>query len=776
MPLLWLSLAFLAGIAAASFLQMERWFWLASAGIALLAFLVRLILKRKFPSASPGRSPFSSPALPSIPIPYPLLFLVFLLGAYRFQISQPAAGQNYISEYAGGEEKQVIEGRVLLPPVHHDRTTSLVVNVEKLRNPGGETITEVRGSVRVSLPAGSGWRYGDVLRLEGVLELPEDGEDFSYREYLAGQGIYAVLVYPRASLIEGGRGNPVLAWIYDLRENAVRTLYRLYPDPEASLLAGILLGVEAGIPENVMDAFRKTGTSHVIVISGFNVSIIAGLFFSGANRLLGRWRGFAAAVLGIAFYTILVGAGAPVLRAAIMGSLTLGARQVGRRQDPYLALFFTAALMALFDPDILASLSFQLSFLATFGMVVFAGPWTEALKNFLEKHLSHELTVRLTQPVSEYFLVTLAAQAFTLPLILYHFGQLSSVSFIVNPIILPAQPPVMVLGGLSAILGMLVFPLGKALSWLAWLFPAYTIRMVEIFARFTWANIAVGQAWIGWLWIYYGAICLWLLKPEILKRLLSRLSPAVPALVLGGLAVYVWGVAYAAPDGRLQISVLNVTAGAEDSQAVLVETPAGRRLLIGGGASSRSLSDALGRRLRFRRNLDWLVIPSVKQDRIRALPAFLERYPPGEVLWAAPACETRACRDLRETLDGIDAAIHYPAPGQKLDLGSGAFLQVTEMDKNGAGLLVEWNRFRMFLPASVSESSSVKWATVVLLPNGSNPGAEWIGEVNPWAVIVSGAEEKPGVEGDRPVLTTDQNGWFRLSTDGERLWVEEENR
>ena len=113
----------------------------------------------------------------------------------------------------------------------------------------------------------------------------------------------------------------MLAILYRLKDHALATVYRIFPDPEASLLAGILLGVETGIPQEVQEAFKTTGTSHIIAISGFNIGIIAGLFTLAFSRLLGRRWGAVAAILGIGLYTVLVGPSPSVLRAAIMGYL-----------------------------------------------------------------------------------------------------------------------------------------------------------------------------------------------------------------------------------------------------------------------------------------------------------------------------------------------------------------------------------------------------------------------------------------------------------------------
>jgi competence protein ComEC len=132
--------------------------------------------------------------------------------------------------------------------------------------------------------------------------------------------------------------------------------------------------VEGGIPEPVRQAFNDTGTSHIIAISGFNFAIVAGLFVGFFGWLLGRWRGMLAAFLGIALYAVLAGASAGVVRAAIMGGLGVFAVQIGRRQVGLNSLVFVAALMALANPHVLWDVGFQLSFMATLGLILYADP------------------------------------------------------------------------------------------------------------------------------------------------------------------------------------------------------------------------------------------------------------------------------------------------------------------------------------------------------------------------------------------------------------------
>jgi competence protein ComEC len=355
-----------------------------------------------------------------------------------------------------------------------DTYTNLRLEMGTLQPVQNDQSLPVKGLVLAKVSPGGEWQYGDRLRLTGKLETPPEEEAFSYREYLARQGVYSTITPTEVSLIAAHQGNPAWAALYKLKHYALGTVYRIFPDPEASLMAGILLGVESGIPAEVQAAFQATGTSHVIAISGFNIAILAGLFTLLFSRLLGRWRGAVVAALGIAFYTLLVGAAASVVRTAIMGWISILAAQMGRRQNGLNSLAAVAAIMAVFNPFLLWDVGFQLSFLATLGLILYADPIQGAFDR---------LAGRLSTPVGEYLLLTLAAQILVIPVMAYHFQTLSLTMLIANPLVLPVQPAVMILGGLATLAGMIWQPSGQLLAYLAWPFIAYTIRVVEGLSR-----------------------------------------------------------------------------------------------------------------------------------------------------------------------------------------------------------------------------------------------------------------------------------------------------
>ena len=196
-----------------------------------------------------------------------------------------------------------------------------------------------------------------------------------------------------------------------------------------------------------------------------NITIIAAIFISLFHRLLGLRRGILLAGLGIAFYTILVGADAAVVRASIMGGVTLLARILGRGTHDYRLLFDRADPYDTINPHCPMGFGFQLSFAATLGLnSLFPSP---GRVSSFEQHrggFRKRPAKKLAPPINEFILFTLAAQITTLPLTVYYFQRFPLSSLIANPVILPVQPPLMILGGIATLAGMLWIPIGR--SWL----------------------------------------------------------------------------------------------------------------------------------------------------------------------------------------------------------------------------------------------------------------------------------------------------------------------
>ena len=270
----------------------------------------------------------------------------------------------------------------------------------------------------------------------------------------------------------------------------------------------------------VADAFRTTGTTHIIAISGFNIALIAGALLLLFQRVLGRRRATLPAIAGVILYTVLVGAAPSVVRAAIMGCILILGSHLGRRSDTLVSLVVAAVLMTMHEPIVLWDVGFQLSFLATAGLATMM-PQLQQWMSGWPRWLSDALAT------------TLAAQLAVLPVLLANFGQVSPVSLLANLVVLPAFPPLMVLGGATALLGTLWAPLGVAAGWLAWVPLAWTIRWVEAFAVLPLASLPAGPMPFWAIWGYYGILALRFVRPA-LAGTLPPVRPPTPGPGLPG--------------------------------------------------------------------------------------------------------------------------------------------------------------------------------------------------------------------------------------------------
>jgi len=302
-----------------------------------------------------------------------------------------------------------------------------------------------------------------------------------------------VLNYPTIRVIEEDESlniqTKIVAGLLSFRRRLEDIFSRLLSEPQASLISGIVLGTRRQMPKNFRQNLQKTGTIHVVVASGYNISVIAGLLISVIVRFTKRKFALFLSFFGILAYTLMAGAEPPVVRAAIMGSLAFLAQFLGREKDAWRALFFAGGVMLLANPLILFDLGFQLSFLATAGIL------------FLEPKLNGKI-FRLPGP-GENLRTTLAAQLGVLPILLANFGQISFLSPLVNVLVLPVVPLIMILGAITALFGLVWQPLAQIASWFAWVPLTYFIKIIEWFGKLPLASFEVGKISFWWGIGYY---------------------------------------------------------------------------------------------------------------------------------------------------------------------------------------------------------------------------------------------------------------------------------
>jgi len=328
--------------------------------------------------------------------------------------------------------------------------------------------------------------YGDELLVKGKVETPQAIDDFDYPGYLANQGIYSTMLSPKIAITATAKGFPPLVWIYSLRNRLSQAMAVILPEPQAALARGMILGIRGNITPALQDSFIRSGTTHILVISGSQFNIVAGILVATGIWLFGKRRYFYVwlALAAIWIYALLTGMSPPVIRSAIMVSLFLIADLLGRQRSAIIVLSFAAAVMVAITPRILRDASFQLTFMSTIGMVFVAPP----LQSWGKKAIAYKLgeegwLVKMANWISDSLFVTLCVTIVIWPLLAYYFGVFSIVSPLATLLVLPALPYLIFSGTAAAVIGVFLLPLGQVIGWLAWLSASNMLVIINGFAN-----------------------------------------------------------------------------------------------------------------------------------------------------------------------------------------------------------------------------------------------------------------------------------------------------
>ncbi len=433
-----------------------------------------------------------------------LMLLCATLGGLRYLSTLPTLGPQSVTSLV--EQGEVtLTGSVAGEPRRNEEQQRVTLRVETATVAGRTAAYE--GQVLVVLPPYPTYGYGDRLQVRGELRRPRPAErpgEFDYRAYLAHRGIFVMLTGPEeAHQMPGRRGLAPLAAVLAFRAHCQAILLRSLPEPQAALAIGVVLGIQSSIPDEVYRTFSITGTSHILVVSGWNFTIVAGMLGALATRLrLGRGATLALALVVMWVYAVFTGASAAVLRAAAMASLAAIARATDRSTEPWHLLFGACWLISLADPHTLWDLGFQLSALATASLFAYGAPvaaWFNQRQPF---------NWPVMAPVTEALVATFAAQVLTLPLILYTFGNLSLVAPLANVVIVPVVPFAMGLGAITLLGGLVWLPLGQCLAPGAWLPLTWIAEGARLLAAPRWASAQMPPFPLWMLIVWYLLIAL----------------------------------------------------------------------------------------------------------------------------------------------------------------------------------------------------------------------------------------------------------------------------
>jgi competence protein ComEC len=690
---------------------------------------------------------------------------------------------------------------------------------------------DVDGALRVAatLPRYPVIAPGDRISVAGPLRPPPEG---GYGTYLERIGVVATLRSRVLDVLPAGPGDGQT--LETIRRASADGLARVLPEPEAGLAAGILVGLRDRVDRELAAAFTTAGVSHVVAISGWNIAIVGALVAASMRRASRRRRSLVT-IVAIVGYTAFAGASASVLRAAVMAGVVLLARESGRAGTAAAALGWAVTILLLADPGLVLDPGFQLSALATAGLIAWATPLT--------RRLERAGRGRLPGWVAEGLGVSLAAQAATLPIVLAAFGRLALVAPVVDLAVVPLVPPAMAAGAVALLAGGLALAGAPAivttlLGLPAWFLLAVMVRIVEVGAALPFASVTLDPP----LALVAGASsaaligCALVVPRRAPRRALRRVSSSLRAVTasgdqssgrdrraptsrrLGGdrrnrfgalaLAIVVVALTLAAanqPDGRDHLTVLDVGQG----DAILIETGRGGRLLVDGGPDPDRLLVALDDRLPpWDRRLDLVVLTHPHEDHAAGLPLLFGRYRIGRLFepgMRGPGPGYRAFRSRlaadgrrierlaagdRLAIDGIRLHVLWPdaaaVPREPPDTGTG-------INNVSIVLLGEVGGRRFLLTGDIEEGIDPLLVTrglprvdvLKVAHHGSRTATTeaFLEAVRPSVAIVSaGAGNTYGHPNPATlarlagigarVYRTDRNGSVRVTFDGPRVLVE----
>ncbi|MEA1909887.1 MAG: ComEC/Rec2 family competence protein [Patescibacteria group bacterium] len=360
------------------------------------------------------------------------------------------------------------------------------------------------GKIITKLPT-QNYQYGDSLNVLCKLSWPENT---GYAAYLKRLGVGAVCNDPYIEKLGENKGSFIQKSLINLKHTFISRIKRVIPAPASGLLSGLLLGDKTSLSDRTLNSFNNTGLTHIIALSGFNITIIIGALLLLLGWLPLVFRYIVAATVVLAF-VLLTGAEPSVVRAAIMAGFIMLAMLSGRINDVAVSLGLTAAIMTLFNPEILfGDAGFQLSFIATLGII------------YLSPVL--EITFRkIPQQISTYLIPTLAAIIAVTPIIAINFDRVSLIAPISNLLVLPVIPGTMLIGFIALILSWVNIYIAQAIGLIAWIFLKWILWVAEMFGGFSFLSISVDWFNLFFAILYYVIVTIFIWRKYVQENQLA---------------------------------------------------------------------------------------------------------------------------------------------------------------------------------------------------------------------------------------------------------------
>lgn len=418
------------------------------------------------------------------------LFFI-ILNIWRYQQEELKIKNSELLKLNNSEQEIALTGIIINEPEIKRTTQKIILKIDSIQNKKEKILITTKRYFE--------YHYGDKLNVIGKLKNPgENINGFNYKNYLIKDGICCLMNYPKIELLDKNFGNPIYKIIFSFKNRFKQGVEKFISPPQIGILEALVFGDETQFSKEWKEKLNLTGTRHITAVSGMNITILNFLILN-LFLFFGFWRKQAIIIslFLIVLYILMIGAPASAIRAGIMGSMVLFAQYFGRLSSGIRLVIFSVCFMTFQNPLILKyDIGFQLSFLAILGLI-YLQPF------FFEK--MNKIPDYKFFPIRTTLSATIAAQIFTLPILIFNFGYISLVSLFTNVLIVPFLAPITILIFIFGLISMfsILGPLAYILSLLVWFWLTYIVCIINLFSIFPFTSLTLENVHWAWLIISY---------------------------------------------------------------------------------------------------------------------------------------------------------------------------------------------------------------------------------------------------------------------------------